>query len=225
MTSRRDRRSRRLPGRSAYGEVAATWSSNWPHGEPGDDLHRLLEPPENEVPVTLPQNVLLARTEGVAVALLDLQVYSTGAAFQLAVRVRPSARASLGHRLDELMWDRGRGSAHFLLGIELADGRRGSNVPGRSTEGVLFHSRGGSGGDSSLTQRWWLSPLPPEGPLRLVVRCAESGIAEAAVELDASAMRAAAEHVVELWPWEPEPPHREPPRPPDLSGDSWFARR
>ena len=50
------------------------WSSTWPHGEPDDDFSRRMSAPENEVPVALPQNVLLARTDGVAVALLGLQV-------------------------------------------------------------------------------------------------------------------------------------------------------
>jgi hypothetical protein len=196
------------------------------HGEPDDDLHRQIQPPENEIPAALPQNLLLARTDEVAVALLGLQVHSTGVTFELTVRVRPSARAELGHRLQELVWDRGRGTARFLLGVELADGRRGSSVPGRSSEDVFFHSRGGSGGDSSISQRWWLSPLPPEGPVRVVVRCPELRLAETAVELDGTAIRQAAEQVVELWPWsrqELAPP--EPPPPPDLPDDSWFARR
>jgi hypothetical protein len=196
------------------------------HGEPDDDLHRQIQPPENEIPAALPQNLLLARTDEVAVALLGLQVHSTGVTFELTVRVRPSARAELGHRLQELVWDRGRGTARFLLGVELADGRRGSSVPGRSSEGVVFSSRGGSGGDSSVRQRWWLSPLPPDGPLTVVVRCPELGLAETAVELDGTAIRRAAEQVVELWPWsrqDPTPP--EPPPPPDLPDDSWFARR
>ncbi len=201
------------------------WTSG-AHGESDDDLHRRLQPPENELPVSLPQNLLVARTDDVAVALLGLQVSSTGVAFELTVRVRPSARADLGHRLQELVWHRGRGTAPFLVGVELADGRRGSTVPGRSSEDVFFHSRGGSGGDSSIEQRWWLSPLPPEGPLTVVVRCPELGIGETSVELDGTAIRRAAEQVVELWPWsrqELAPP--EPPPPPDLPDDSWFARR
>ncbi len=95
-----------------------------------------------------------------------------------------------------------------------------------SNEGVLLHSRGGGGGETSIDQKWWLSPLPPEGPLRVVVRCPELGIGETSVELDGTAIRRAAEQVVELWPWsrqELAPP--EPPPPPDLPDDSWFARR
>jgi len=38
------------------------------------------------LPVALPQNLLLARTDDVAVALIGLQVYTTGMAFELTVR-------------------------------------------------------------------------------------------------------------------------------------------
>ena len=199
--------------------------SNWPYGEPDEELHRRVQPPEHEIPVALPQNVLLARTDDVAVALLGLQVSSTGVSFHLTVRARAAALRRADCRLTELVWDHGPRRGRFLLGVEFSDGRRGSSLPVGSDEGVLLHSRGGGGGETSIDQKWWLSPLPPEGPLRVVVRCPELGIGETSVELDGTAIRRAAEHVVELWPWEPEPPHREPPPPPDLPDDSWFARR
>ncbi|SDY53566.1 hypothetical protein SAMN05660209_03071 [Geodermatophilus africanus] len=198
---------------------------HWPYGEPDDELHRRIEPPENEIPVALPQNVLLARTDDVAVALLDLHVLSTGVSFHLTVRARAAALRRVDHRLTELVWNHGPRGGRFLLGVEFSDGRRGSSLPMGSSEGVLLHSRGGGGGETSVDQRWWLSPLPPEGPVRVVVRCPELGIEETSAELDGTAIRRAAEQVVELWPWEPEPPHREPPPPPDLPDDSWFARR
>jgi hypothetical protein len=81
-------------------------------------------------------------------------------------------------------------------------------------------------GDSSIEQSWWLSPVPPPGPLRLVVRCTDIGIEETVVELDGTALSRAVDEVVTLWPWEP-PRDRspEPPPPPaDLPADSWFAR-
>ncbi len=196
---------------------------HWPYGEPDDEFHRRIEPPDNEVPVALPHNVLVARTDDVAVALLGMQVSSTGVAFHLTVRARPSALRRSSRRLTESVWDHGPRGGHFLLGVEFSDGRRGSSLPRGSSEGVLLRSRGGRGGETSVDQKWWLSPVPPEGPVRLVVRCPELGIEEASVELDGTAIRRAAEHVVELWPWEPEPPHREPPPPPDLPDDSWFA--
>ena len=75
-----------------------------------------------------------------------------------------------------------------------------------------------------MDQSWRLSPLPPEGPLRVVCSCAALGIEETTVELDATAMQRAAERVITLWPWAP-PDFGEqlPPPPPDLPSDSWFA--
>jgi hypothetical protein len=200
------------------------WSS-WPHGEPDDHFYRRMSAPENEVPVALPQNVLLARTEDVAVALLGLQVYSTGLAFDLAVRVRPVKLPMAD--LHQALWRHGPGAPSLLVGLELADGTRVDNVTGPGSAGdVVFTQGSGSGNEYSVDQTWWLSPLPPEGPLTVVVRCPELGLAETSAVLDGTAIRAAADRVVELWPWERPPDHgRDEPPPPDLPDDSWFARR
>jgi hypothetical protein len=47
------------------------------HG-PDEEFLRRMSAPDNEVPVTLPVDVVLARTDDVAVALLGLQVYPPG---------------------------------------------------------------------------------------------------------------------------------------------------
>ena len=200
-----------------------------PGGGPDPEWFRRMMPPENEVPVALPMNTVLARTGDIALALLGLQVYSTGLSFDLTVRVRPAGAGRLPVR--EAMWGHRHPFAPepggFLLGVELADGRRVSSMEGRDPGAeIVFAERQSSWSDTGGEQSWWLNPLPPEGPLRFVVRCAEMGIAETAVELDGSAARAAASGVVTLWPWEPPsfdvPP--DPPPPPDLPSDSWFAR-
>ncbi|MCV2491146.1 hypothetical protein OF117_17495 [Geodermatophilus sp. YIM 151500] len=198
-------------------------------GEPDDDLLRRMSAPENEVPVALPANRVLARTDDVAAALVGLHVYTTGVSFDLALRVRAAAAPSLRVGLNDLLWDSGRrGRLGFLFGLELADGRRVGNVPERAgTDGVLFHQGGGGGGDTAVDQSWWLSPVPPAGPLRVVVRCDELGLAETVTELDGTAIRRAADEVLTLWPWEPPRDERpaEPPPPLDLPPDSWFAAR
>lgn len=195
---------------------------------PSEDFLRRTNPPENEIPVALPINVLLARTDDVAVALVGLQVYTTGVSFTLVVRARPSSEVARTRGLNELIWQHGPRAGSFLLGIELADGRRASGMRmGERDTDILFHSGSGSGGQASVGQSWWLSPLPPEGLLTFVVRCADLGIGETVTELDASAIRRAADDVVTLWPWEPPPEERlaEPPGAPDLPPDSWFAGR
>lgn len=198
-----------------------------PGGGPDPEWFRRMVPPENEVPVALPMNTVLARTDDIALALVSLQVYSTGLSFDLTVRVRPSAvrRRALG----DLFGGHGHPFAlepgGLLVGVELADGRRAASIESRDPSAdIVFTERQSSWGDTGGEQSWWLNPLPPEGSLRFVVRCAEMDLPESHVELDGSAIRAAAAGVVTLWPWEP-PSFDEPsePPPPDVPPDSWFA--
>jgi hypothetical protein len=204
---------------------------HWPHDD-AEQLRRF-SAPENEVPVTVPVRALLARTDDAAVTLTGVQVFSTGTGFTLAVRCRPEALPDGEAELHELLWQgrRGRGTA-LLVGVEFADGRRASNLPDRDPfaaggdpEDLVFTQGSGSGDRLTVEQEWWLSPLPPAGPLRVVVRCDLLGLPETVTELDGAAIRAAAEDVVVLWPW--VPPHvlepSEPPAP-DVPADSWFAR-
>lgn len=201
------------------------WTSIAGDERPDDDFPRRVNAPENEVPVALPMSVVLARTDDVAVALLGLQVYTTGVSFTLVIRVRPSSPLGAGRALNDLVWEHRPGGGQFLLGVELSDGRRASSrrAPGRDGD-LVFHAGGGSGGRTSVEQSWWLSPLPPDGPLRFVVRCPELGIEEVTAELDGSVIRRAADDVVTLWPWErpPEDRYVEPPLP-DVPPGSWFA--
>jgi hypothetical protein len=211
-------------------------------GEPPDeDFFRRMGPPENEVPVAIPVNVVLARTDDAAIALTGMQVYSTGVAFDVAVRVRTWPDDDHGG-LGELVFEHGRRGSRLLIGVELSDGRRASNVGGHGhghghghgpghgpgfgadPSGIVFHQSGGGGGQLAVDQSWWLSPVPPEGPVRFVCSCAELNLAETSVELDGTAMQRAAERVVTLWPWvRPGADERLEPPPPDLPDDSWFA--
>lgn len=201
------------------------WHVGFQDGEPDPDFLRRVNAPENEIPVALPQNLLLARTDDLAIALVGIQAYTTGLAFDLAVRAREGAVEHLAHTLNELFWERRASGPSFLLGVEFPDGRRASSgpIPGRTGD-LIFHQGGGGGGSTSIDQSWWLSPLPPEGPLRFVVRCPEIGIPETVAELDGAAIRRAGESATVLWPWEPPQDRRpEPPQPLDVPADSWFA--
>jgi hypothetical protein len=203
------------------------WSAAGFSGEPGPEFFRRMSPPENEIPVAIPLNAVLARTENAAIALTGLQVYTTGVAFDLAVRVRTWPDDDRGG-LSELVFDHGRRGSRFLIGVELSDGRRASNLGGRGFEqgasDIVFQAAGGGGGMLSVDQSWWLSPVPPEGPVRFVCSCAAMDIQETTVELDGTAMARAVGNVVTLWPWvAPDMGERPPPPPPELPAESWFA--
>jgi hypothetical protein len=201
------------------------WSVPFTAEDGPDDDFRRMSAPENEIPVALPWNVLLARTEDAAVALVGLQVYTTGVAFTLIVRVRPTSVLLADRTVNDLVWDHGPFAGRFMLGLEFPDGRRVSNhrMPD-GPAGVVFAPGGGSGGEASIEQSWWLHPLPPEGPLRVVVRCTDLGIGEVDAVLDGTAITRAAADVVSLWPWAPPPEHRQAEQPPpDVPPGSWFA--
>lgn len=197
-----------------------------PGGGPDPVQARRMNRPDNEIPVSVPLNAVLARTDQAAIAVASAQVYSTGVALDLAVRCRASVVPEHRH-LPELVFAHGPESS-LLVGLELADGRRVSNiqefhgVPG--PDEVFFHPAGGGGGRLSVEQSWWLSPVPPAGPLHVVVRCEPLGIPETRTVLDAGPLAAAASGVVELWPWEP-PPEMRPPGERDrrIPRGSWFA--
>jgi hypothetical protein len=202
----------------------------WPHDD--DEQFRRFSAPENEVPATVPVSAVLARSDASALTLTGVQVFSTGIGFALSLRCRPEALPDGRPDLHDLLW-RGRPGQDtaLLVGVEFADGRRASNLPGRDRfaaaagpEDLVFTQGSGSGHQLTVEQEWWLSPLPPAGPLRVVVRCDLLGLGETSTELDGAAIRAAAEDVVVLWPWV-SPSSVEPPEPPapDVPGDSWFA--
>ncbi|MFP5372691.1 MAG: hypothetical protein ACLGI3_18370 [Actinomycetes bacterium] len=89
------------------------WSVPLSDDGPDEGFYRRMSAPENEIPVALLQNLLLARTDDVAVALTGRQVYTTGVSFTLVVRVRPSSQQLTGRSLNELMWEHGPGSGRL----------------------------------------------------------------------------------------------------------------
>ena len=188
--------------------------------DPGAFLRRAM-PPDNEIPVAVPLNLLLARSDDTAVAWTGTAVHSTGTAFTLLATTR---RTDLP--LNDVFWHNVGAPESLLVGVEFADGRWATNHGDASEPGIALNSGGGSGGERTCEQRIWLHPVPPAGPLTVVVRAPSLGIEETRTVVDATPLSAAAASVVELWPWTPprsagfEPE----PVPPPLPADSWFAR-
>jgi len=171
-------------------------------------------PPDNEVPVVVPVTAVLGRGDGVAVVLAGMAAASTGFALTVGVRLR---QPSEGDELYRQMTGSGPVEANLLLGLEDAEGRRVSTVqhdgwpPTVDDTTLTMSGRGGGGGGRTYDQEYWASPLPADGPLRLVVRWDARGIPETVTEVDGAAVAAAGRGAVVLWPWEPvvEPDHEE----------------
>ena len=167
-----------------------------------------LGPPANELGVPVALRAVLARTDDVALALLDVVAFSNGLQFSMDVRLRAHDELidPFGMHVRHRQRDSTEIPADVLrFGFELADGRKVTNLasfPGfdEAPDGPVLIQRGGGGGGRSWSFGYWLWPLPPAGPLTVVVEWPGQGIALTRVELDAGPLRDAAASSEQLWP-------------------------
>lgn len=162
-------------------EDAAMWIGHrgGPVGEPPTpeqvhQWHRRMSPPDNEFPAGIGLTVLLGRTNDAAVGITQIEAYSAGFRFTLAVRLRRAGpelvRGGLLMRLSSHVHpgieipleDR------LLLGLEYSNGHRASTLqdmrmlgPGAGAEGqpLMLVQQSGGGGEQSVDQTYWVSPL------------------------------------------------------------------
>jgi hypothetical protein len=187
-----------------------------------ESLWRRRSVPENEVPVSVAFDCMLARNEDAAVFLSGLRVYRNGVGF--AVEVRTRTRLFEGGDVHSALHD--HGPTALLLGIELADGRRCTHHRREAPDptGPALLAQGGGGSSRSADLSLFLAPLPPAGATKLLCAWPWLGIGDHVTVLPTDAILTAAESVVELWPWEPE--SRQPESPlaaPAVPSDSWFS--
>ncbi len=193
-----------------------------------------MSPPENELPVDVGLTVMLGRSDDTAVGITQFQAFSTGFLFTLAVRVRrlPPELAHGGlftlvgyHPMPGIDIPLER---RLLLGLEYPDGRRASTLrmptPGPGMDDghrLALVQHGGNGGSQGVDQAYWVTPLPPEGPVTFVLAWPEFGLPESRTVVDSAAIRSAAERSHVLWPPQPDMAPELPPPPRPSSG--WFA--
>jgi hypothetical protein len=160
-------------------------------------------PPENELGVVVPVDLALARTDELALALLDVTAYSNGFVLRLGLRLHPDALRSRG--LTQIHGGlTGGGEEHLLCTIEFADGRHATNAwsarpPGGEALPISVQLQSGRGGGLSFDAHYWVFPLPPPGPITLAIEWPARGIAAVRHELDAGAILDAAGRSEPLW--------------------------
>jgi hypothetical protein len=178
------------------------------------------------IPGSVPAEVMLIRTNEVAVAVGSVRAYPNGFEFAVHVRWR-------GRRAEDGVWHdpferhrhlRGDQTPNdaLRLGVLYADGRRTATTARHpfthddaDPESLVMQQGGGGGGDRSWDMDFWVYPLPPDGPVTLVASWLEHGVTETRAELDGAAIREAAARAVTLWPDEPD----------DEQGGSWRSGR
>ena len=193
--------------------------------------------PDNEIPGGVGFAALLGRTEDAAAGLTQLEAFSAGFRFTLAVRLRRPPPEIAHGSLFALTTGHGPHGVdvppehRLLLGVEYANGDRASTLddvwpPGVETDDddrrLFLSHAGGGGSDLTVDHSYWVTPLPPEGPVTFVLSWPGFGMPEARALVDGALIRAAAERAVELWPELPpaEPPEKPPPPRPSTG---WFS--
>lgn len=176
-------------------------------------------PPEDELATLLPVREVLGTTEQASVALVWALVHSDGVAFRVERRLR---RGDLPAReWQQLVTEFAEHgmfgeledpAARLRFGVVLGDGEQvldshpfgqGKDPNVMPTHHVLVRSGGGSGGSDrfySGSDTLWLWPLPPSGPIELVMQWPALGIGEVRVALDGDRILDLAQQVVPLWP-------------------------
>ena len=198
---------------------------------------RRMNPPENEIPAAVAISALLARTDDVAIALIGAHAYTFGLRFDLLVRLRHEPRGTMARKVYDLLGGHPGledSDERLLLGVEYADGRTVTNFHSPGFRGVpadddpdepSLSPMGGGGGGRCFDQSFWLTPLPPAGPLVVVCAWSAFDIPESRTVVDGAAIAEAASRAVVLWP--PSPPQDEAPvEPPEprVPDGGWFAR-
>jgi hypothetical protein len=183
-------------------------------------------PPEDMLPGVVPVELVLGRSDTAVVFLTGVRAFPSGLAFQLSVRVRGRSRhrdlnsdvftdAPNAHR--ESDWQ----ATRLKWGFQLADGQRVTNVDpspwmerrkpdqhrphevddrGWEPDHPVLHGGGGGGSSHAVDRDYWLWPLPPAGPLRVVCQWPSRGISQTVTDLDADPFLQAAARARPLWP-------------------------
>jgi hypothetical protein len=169
------------------------------------------KPSAHELPALLPINETIASTATVVLTLTLARVYSNGVEFVVDRRAR---RGDRSRREWQELETHIHGHFSFRhperlrYGMVLGDGEQlFADVPhamfGVASEGHSLMQTGGGGEGGGGFYRYeddlWLWPLPPEGPVELVVEWPALDVPESHVVLDGSPLRDLAADVRRVW--------------------------
>ena len=162
-------------------------------------------PPANVLTRAVPLELVIVRTDKVAVVVRNLVAYTDGIEFTLSIRLRPPRSVFPSHPLG--LGPGGDKHRDDLLrfGVQFADGVKATTLQsfvGRRPDEeprIWLSQNGGSGGAERWELGFWLWPLPPHGPLTFVVAWLGENVTETRAELDTGPIREAAAQAEVLW--------------------------
>jgi hypothetical protein len=164
-------------------------------------------PPDDEVGVAVAARTVVASQPRLFIAVTDCVAYSNGFTFGLAVRSKdeiPPQMMGFGpyrEAGDEqgiqitIRFSDGRDSLGGGLGANRAvldyyrEWSEGKDPP--EPAGPIIGQQGGGGGDRHYDFRYFVWPLPPDGPVILTCKWPARGLQTAGKELNGTAIRAA----------------------------------
>lgn len=160
-------------------------------------------PPQWTLPGLVPVELILARTTTAAICMTGIAAYPEG--FEFDVRTMSASEDdpfgepfSPGPLRARAMSEGELPDTLLRFGLQFADGAKVTNLTeaggcgSQPPRGPVMRSGGGGGGGLSWTQSMYVWPLPPDGPLAVVVEWPAQGIALTRTELDGALVRRAA---------------------------------
>jgi len=149
-------------------------------------------PPDGVLGVPVPGTTVLARTDSFVVVLDRVVAYPTGV--ELGVTVRTADDPVFGS-FDDMRRRTWSGTSAFP-----GESLRIDAVFAGGAGDVHLVAVNGSGTQTRFDQRFWLEPLPPPGPLGLVVEWPRRDLPATRVDIDAGVIIEAAGRAEVLWP-------------------------
>jgi hypothetical protein len=132
------------------------------------------EPPPDIAPVTVPGDTTLLRKPGLVISAGEVRAWPRGFEFALSM-LSDIDRADAVPTAGLALYPRERGS-HCWLSVRYPDGRERSadlnaNTPFDQPEGPHLTFVDGAASDTEGWDhsRWWVTPLPPPGPVRITI--------------------------------------------------------
>ena len=170
-------------------------------------------PPRSRRPDGIPPGVVvtdveIARSETTTIELAYLDAYPDGFVFRvqgetlipyedlrregedLGADIFGRHWPMVGEKRDEIP------PQMLRIGVEFADGRRATSISGHTEprDGpVMWPLSGGGGSSGGFNQGYWVTPLPPEGPVAIVCEWPVAGIPVSRHELDSQLILEAAD--------------------------------